>query len=461
MQVKQYKQSNIKLCRSVLLAGLVAFGLGAVPAWAQDSAGEKGDAKDELLPDWLSLHIQGTYLTQGHGPFKSDIADGQNSMLHKEQMAETADATLYLGVRLGQVELYFNPEMDQGYGPSSTYGMAAYPTGEAYKAGHYLPYYRNPRFFGRYVMDLGGETVNVEDAINQLSGSHTADNLTFTLGKFGVPDIFDTNTYAHDPKNDFINWAVVESGAFDYGAEQWGFTYGGAVEWTQNWWTLRGGFFNMSRNPNAAQLTENFQNNQTILEAEERHELFGQPGKVKVLGFLISANMGAYADALNRVGTSGVAPSTADVRHWHLRPGGGINIEQQIRPDLGVFFKASMNDGQYEEFDFTDINQSISTGISLKGTSWGRENDTFGLAGVASGISSNAQRYFAAGGMGGLIGDGALPSYGAEQVLEAYYRFGILPGVHLTLDYQHVINPAYDPARGPIDFFGFRTHLEY
>jgi high affinity Mn2+ porin len=144
-----------------------------------------------------------------------------------------------------------------------------------------------------------------------------------------------------------------------------------------------------------------------------------------------------------------------------MRPGGAINIEQQITPDIGIFAKGSMNDGQYEEFDFTEINQSATTGLSVKGALWGRNDDSVGIAGVINGISSNAQKYFAAGGMGGLIGDGSLPSYGSEKIVEAFYKIVFVPGIHLTLDYQHVQNPAYNTVRGPIDFFAFRTHIEY
>ena len=441
-------------------AALLPLLLNTVAAYAETEA--LLPPPSDYLPDWLSLHLQGTYTTQGHPSFNSgNLADGQQSMLHQEQMAETGDMTLYLGLHLGEVELYYNAEMDQGYGPSGTYGVAAYTSGEAYKAGHYLPYYRNPRFFARYVMDLDGDNVDVADGMNQVSGSHTANNVTFTVGKFGIPDIFDTNTYAHDPRNDFLNWAIVESGAFDYGAELWGYTYGGAAEWNQDWWTLRGGVFNMSREPNSADLTHNFQNSETIVEAEERHTLWGKPGKVTRLSYLISGRKGAYADAINWGLANNQTPDTSQVRRSHLRPGGGINLEQQLTPDLGVFAKGSMNDGQYEEYDFTDINQSATAGLSLKGSTWGRENDTVGMAGVVSGISSNAQRYFAAGGMGGLIGDGSLPKYGAEQVLEVYYKIVMTQGAHLTLDYQHVTNPAYNVERGPIDFMAFRFHLEY
>ncbi len=428
-------------------------------AWPMIALAQTPD--ESTAPDWYSLHIQGTYATQGHPGFGSAIPDGPQSMLSKAQMAETADITLYAGLRLGRVEFFVNPEMDQGFGPSDTHGVAGYTSGEAYKAGQYDPYYRMARLFGRVVWDLGGDSVDVPDGINQIAGVRTADSIVLTLGKFGIADIFDTNTYAHDPRNDFFNWSVIDSGAFDYGAESWGYTYGAALEWTQDWWTVRAGIFDMSRQPNQADLTVNFQNNQTVAEFEERHHWRGHPGKIKVLGFLTDARMGAYADALRLGAASGQTPDTALVRRYHLRGGGGINLEQEALDGVGLFAKASMNDGRYEEYDFTDIDRSLAAGISLSGTLWGRPLDGLGLAGVANGLSSDARRYFAAGGIGGIIGDGSLPAYGSEKILEAYYRIGIVDGVHLTADYQHVVNPAYDKVRGPIEMWAFRLHAEY
>ena len=412
-------------------------------------------------PETYSLHIQGTYTTQGHPRFSSAIPDGPQSMKAQMQMAETADVTLFLGLRLGDLELYLDPEADQGFGPSNTYGVAGYTSGEAYKLGLYNPYYRTPRLFGRYVLGLGGEHQAVEAGPNQLGGTQDTDNVTFTFGKFSVVDIFDTNTYAHDPKADFLNWGMLDMGAFDYAAEAWGFTYGAAAEWTQGWWTLRQGVFSLSRKPNDKYLDPDFRQFQTVTEAEERHQIFGQPGKVKALFFLMSGNMGSYADALRLGDATGNTPDTGMVRHRQLKPGGGINVEQQIVPELGAFLKASMNDGTKEEFEFSDINQSLVAGLSLKGGRWGRADDTVGLGGEINAISNQARAYFAAGGMGGIIGDGLLPSYKPEEIIEAYYKIALAPGVPLTLDYQRVTSPGYDAARGPIDLFSFRFHAEY
>lgn len=443
------------------LAVCVSLAVTVPAAFADEMQAPVPSGADQREPEWYSLHIQGTYTTQGHPRFRSAIPDGAQSMQSRREMAETADVTLFAGVRLGDLELYANPEMDQGFGPSETFGVGGYTTGESYKVGEYSPYVRLPRLFARYVVGLGGERVAVEDGPNQLGGDKDSDNITVTIGKFSVVDIFDANTYAHDPKADFLNWSIIEMGAFDYAAESWGFTYGAAAEWTQDWWTLRAGVFDMSRQPNDKYLDRGFGQYQSVVEAEERHAVFGNPGKVKALFFLTSAKQGLYSEAVALAPQTGGTPDTSAVVRHRLRPGGGINVEQQILPDLGAFLRASMNDGTTAEFDFTDINRSVSGGVSLKGERWGRPDDILGLGGAVNAISHQARQYFAAGGMGGLVGDGQLPSYSPERIVEAYYKATIVPGIALTLDYQHMVNPGYDTVRGPIDFYAFRLHGEY
>jgi len=432
-----------------------------VPTDAADAQDFTDPVKSFELPNWISLHMQGTSTTQGHPQFSSAIADGPGSMKSHGQSATTNDATLFTGIRLGNLELYINPEMDQGFGLSNTLGVAGYTSGEAYKIGAYDPYFRMQRLFGRYVVDLGGESQTVEDGPNQLAGIHDSDNVTFTFGKFSVVDIFDNNSYAHDPRADFLNWSIIDMGAFDYAADSWGYTYGGAAEWTQSRWSLRGGVFDLSRQPNDKYLVRGFGEYQTVVEAEERHQLLDNPGKVKALFFLTAANMGSYEDALKLAAQTGSIPDTSLVRHWETRPGGGINVEQQLMPGLGSFLRASMNDGTKEAYEFTEINRSISSGLSLNGEKWGRSDDTIGVGGSLNAISSEARQYLAAGGQGILIGDGQLPSYSGEQIIEAYYKATIIEGISATADYQHVINPAYNAVRGPIDFYALRFHAEF
>jgi high affinity Mn2+ porin len=424
------------------------------------AAGEQTPPATSGVPEWYSLHIQGTATDQSHPPFHSAIQDAPQSMKSRAQSAETTDMTLFAGARVGGLELYANPEMDQGFGLSNTFGVAGFPNGESGKVGSHEPYFHLPRLFGRYVLGLGGEQQNVEDGPNQLSGSHNTNNATFTFGKFSVVDIFDNNSYAHDPRADFLNWSIIDMGAFDYAAEAWGYTYGGAAEWTQDWWTLRGGIFDMSRQPNDKYLMRGFGQYQAVAEAEERHEIFGNPGKAKALFFASSANMGSYVDSLSLANQTSATPSTSLVRRRQIRPGGGINIEQQVTPDLGAFLRASMNDGTKEAFEYTEINRSVSGGLSLKGERWSRPDDTIGLGGAINGISNEARQYLAAGGQGILIGDGSL-NYAPEEIIETYYNYSIVKSLTTTFDYQFINNPAYNQDRGPVHVFAVRAHAEF
>jgi len=404
---------------------------------------------------------QFTSTYQYHPAFTSPY-QGENSMNSSAENATTADLTLYAGIRLWNGELWINPEIDQGFGLSNTVGMAGYSSGEAYKVGSNDPYYRLSRFFYRYVANLGGEEQAVAASANELGRVQTSDNLIFTAGKFSVTDVFDTNIYAHDPRADFFNWSIVESGAVDYAADAWGYTQGAAVEWTQSKWTLRGGFFALSTIPNTTTIDTTFNQHEWIIELEERHQLWGHPGKLKLLGFINQGNMGSYADAIKLAQQSNTVPNTELVRRPASNTGFAINFEQEISSTLGGFTRASMNEGNNEAFDFTEINQSIAAGLSLHGDHWGRHNDTLGFAAVVNGLSKNAKAYFSGGGMGILIGDGNL-NYDSEKIMEIYYAYS-LPGFeHLMLsaNYQRVINPAYNQDRGPINIFGTRIHAEF
>ncbi len=458
--------------RRLLLPGAAVFGiaLGALglpsPARAQSGSPYGGAAavsnsSDEQTPEQYSLHGQFTNVTQYHPPFTSPFR-GPNSFDPGHRGDETIDVTLYAGLRIWDaLEFYVNPEVDQGFGLSNTVGIAGFPSGEAYKVGSADPYVRLHRAFLRYTLGLGGKRESISPAANQLGGTRDAGNVTVTAGKFSVVDVFDTNAYAHDPRRDFLNWAVIDAGAFDYAADAWGYTYGGAVEWTQSWWTLRAGLFDLSREPNSKELERGFKQFEAVVEGEERHQVFGQPGKLKLLIYANHGKMADYNDAVRLARQTGATPDVNLVRRYNTRPGVVLNLEQQIAPDLGVFARASWNEGHKEAFEFTEINRSIAGGLSVKGERWHRPDDTVGVAGVINDISKDARNYLAASGVGILIGDGQLPRAGLEKILEIYYGLSVTDGIDLAVDYQHIDNPGYDAVRGPVHVFGFRVHAEF
>lgn len=415
---------------------------------------------DRSTDEDLAWHAQVTNVTQRTSRFNSPYS-GSNSLIARGRTEETTDVTLYTGARLWHgAELWINPEVDQGFGLSNTVGVAGFPSGEAYKIGANTPYLRVPRAFVRQVIPLGSELEKVDATPNQLGGSRAANNVTLTVGKFSVTDIFDTNSYAHDPRADFLNWSIIDAGAFDYAADAWGFTYGAAAEWTQPARTLRAGIFQLSGIPNGKITGVDFSQTMLVAELEQRYQWRGHPGKIKLLGFVNRGRMGAYRDAVQLAQQTGDTPDTGLVRHFGSRSGASMNLEQELSADLGIFIRASVNDGSKEAYEFTEINRSISAGMSAKGDRWGRHDDTVGIAGVINGLSGDAREYFAAGGIGILIGDGRL-KYSSEKILETYYSMRLNPNLTIAVNYQHVNNPAYNHDRGPVSIYGLRAHAEF
>ena len=428
------------------------------PSASSNTAPAPTDAVD---PEAWNLHGQATFVKQYHPSFTSPY-QGANSLTPVSNGEETADITLYLGIRLWDGgALYVNPEIDQGFGLDNTLGVAGFTSGEAYKVGKAKPYFRMHRFFVRQRFDLGGETATLTPGANELGGTQTADNVTLTIGKFSAVDIFDTNRYAHDPRGDFLNWSIIDAAAFDYAADAWGYTVGVAAEWTQSWWTLRSGFFDLSDLPNSKRLEPGFKEFALMGEFEGRYELKGHPGKVKLLGFLNYGRMGSYNDAVRQAQATGAIPDMTLVRHFAARPGVALNLEQEVTADVGAFARVSFNDGTKEAYDFTDVNRSASAGITVKGSGWNRAGDTLGLAAAVNGISAAARVYFAAGGLGVLVGDGQLPHYRTENIVETFYSMRVYEHFTVTADYQYVANPAYNRDRGPVSIFGLRVHAEF
>ena len=438
----------------------------AVPSTEPQSDISTASTAPDVPPvneNW-AIHGQTTFVDQYHPGFSSAYR-GPNSLDPGSRGNETWDVTLYAGFRPWRgAEIWVNPEVDQGFGLNNTLGIAGFPSAEAYKVGEATPYVRIPRLFLRQTINLGGEVQGIEPDLNQLGGSQTANRVVLTAGKFGVVDVFDTNKYAHDPRNDFQNWAVVDAGAFDYAADAWGYTYGASAEWYQDWWTLRGGVFQGSVTPNSKFLvTRPGQQFQAVLEAEARYDLFGQAGKVKLLGYQTRARLGTFSELENffvaNPNASNVQAET--VRRLRNKFGGGINIEQSITSDLGTFLRASLSDGRTETYDFTDIDRSLSAGLSLSGNRWNRPDDTFGAAVVINNISKAHKDYFEQGGLGVLVGDGKLTNAGPEQIFEAYYSYTVVKGVNLSADYQLVNHPGYNVDRGPVNIFGVRLHGQF
>ena len=436
-------------CRVALLMAALAQ-LVANPALAEDAA--------PIAPqETFAIHGQATLVAQAVTGFASPYA-GDNS-LSPSQIKETIDATVYLGIRPWRgAELWANPEIDQGFGLSNTLGVAGFPSAEAYKVGKSSPYFRLQRLFLRQTLSLGGARSAVAGAANQLAGTQSADRLVLTVGKFGVGDVFDTNRYAHDPRADFLNWAIVDTGSFDYAADAWGYSYGAAAELYKGRWTLRLGAFNLSKVPNGETLETGFGQSELDAEIEHRHTIGGHDGAIRLAVYRNHGRFARLDAAAAVIEATGTIPDLATLRRPATRLGGQLNVEQALTDTLGVFLRAGVSDGRYEAYDFTDIDRTLVVGASLGGKGWHRESDRVGLATVINGISKQRQRYLADGGLGILIGDGALPHPGHEWITEAYYSAQLIKGIALSADYQLVVHPGYNRDRGPANVLALRLH---
>jgi high affinity Mn2+ porin len=358
-------------------------------------------------------------------------------------------------------EFYFDPELAQGFGLNGTLGLAGFPNGEAQKAGAAFPKYRPQRYYLKQTFGLGGEQEDVADAANQLPGKRDIDRVTLIVGRFAVGDFFDAKSYAKDPRADFMNWAMWSSAAYDFPADLPGYTSGGVVELNRKDWALRAGLFEVPSAPNSDVLTT--KGSGAVVEFEERHSILDQPGKLRLGVFGNQGNTANYRQALAMVAADpalDINATAVSIRRTQPKYGLYANLEQQVARDIGLFARASWNDGQNEVLSFTDVDRAISAGLSIKGSYWGRANDTIGLGGAINGLSSAHRDFLAAGGLGLLIGDGRL-NYRPEQILETYYAFAVDKNFTFTADYQLITNPAYNADRGPVSIFSGRLHGEF
>jgi hypothetical protein len=428
------------------LRPLLAMGLALPGLMAQDAS------------DW-QIHGQATTVTQTHGGFTSPYA-GDNSLLSRQETATSFTGTLMTGFRLWKGgEFYLDGEGAAGKGVSSVLGMAGAPNGETYRVGN--PAFRASvvRAFFRQTWDLGGDAQKVEDDAHQLAGIRSSRRIVVHVGKLSVMDLFDNNAYSHDPRTQFLNWTLMGHGAWDYPADTRGYTWGYATEFYWDAWAARYARFAEPLEANQLELDHGFARaHGDVVEVEHDHALGDLPGAVRVMVYRNTARMGDYREAL---ALSPVNPEiTATGAYGRVKRGWGINAEQALTQDLGAFARWSWNDGKTETWAFTEVDRSITAGLSLKGTAWGRPKDRFGLAFIQNGLASEHREYLAAGGQGFIIGDGRL-SYAPERILETTYALAVGKHVTASLDLQHCWNPAYNTDRGPVTLYALRLHAQF
>ncbi len=438
---------------AILAASWPAF------AAAQSSLPDAAAPPASASASW-SAHAQSTAVVQWKPAFPAAAA-GPRSLRAQSGANWSFTATASLGLRLGpSTEAYLDPEAAAGVPLSGLAGLAAFPDGELAKTSGEVPHPYVARLFARHTIGLGGDPVAIEDAADQLASTVDARRLVVTAGRLSALDIFDADPYAHDPRTQFLNWALMTHAAYDYPADARGYTYGLALEFDDGPWSLRAGRFAEPKAPNGLALDGDLlRHHGDQVELARATAFGGRPGDVRVLAFRVRAAMASYADALAAAPVGGV-PSLDAVRgRVRDKSGAGIDLDQQLGEDVGVFLRALRADGRTETEAFTEADASLSAGGQCKGSAWARAGDVAGIALLQDRIAGAHRTYLARGGLTPFLGDGAL-RYGPERGAELYYDAALGAGWHLAADVQRIVHPGYDALRGPVSFYGLRLHWE-
>lgn len=445
----------MKLPLKICWLAMAASGLILLPGSA------RAETETPETQQW-NAKFQTTYTWQTKRAFDAAYS-GTNSLSPLRENGYSLTATAALGFRPWTGgEFYVDAEGAQGVAFSNLTGLGGFTNGElARTSGPNLTVYR-ARAFLRQTWALGGETEKLESDMNQLAAVVDKKRIVLTAGNLAVGDLFDGNAYSHDPRTQFMNWALVTHGAYDFAADSRGYTWGAAVEYIGDGWAVRAGRFMQPKEPNGLALDSRiFRHYGDQIEIERPHEVAGQSGKVRLLAFRSRALMSSYSDALDLGARTGAAPDLNAVRNTdHSKTGVGVNLEQATTSNAGVFARAMWADGKTETYAYSEIDRSLSIGALIKGNSWGRAGDAFGIALARNALSGVHRDYLAAGGLGFFIGDGRL-NYRPETILEAYYSLNLGRDTSMTLDWQHIRNPAYNADRGPVTVFSVRLHTEF
>jgi len=433
---------------------LFALASGAFAQTAPDPATPSNDGER-----W-NLYFQSTSIGDTHGYFHSPY-EGPLSLENRPEEDVSLTATLFFGLQLFRnTQLYFNPELAGGRGFSHVDGIANAPNGELPRVASAAPKPYLARLYVTQDFGFGDARENFESDENQLAGSRPMTRYSITVGRFTVTDFFDQNRYSHDPRTQFMGWAIMYNGAWDYPADTRGYTWGWVHEFHTRNWSVRYASAAEARVANGLRFDRRLLRDRgDMWEGERDYSIHGHKGAVRLLGFALHTDSGSYAESLALARQTGTTPDiTATRKVGRTKYGVGINAEQEIGKDFGVFVRLGWNDGKTESFAFTAMDRLAEGGVQMTGRRWHRADDVIATGFTAGGISGVHASYLAAGGLDFLIGDGRL-NYGPEMVWESYYSAKVAKLLTASFDLQYATNPAYNRDRGPVWIESIRLHL--
>ncbi len=412
----------------------------------------------------FNLHFQTTYVGQYKPAFNSKY-QSVNSLDSAEDVQNSVTATLFLGIRLWKgAEVYVNPELAGGSGLSNSLGMAGSSNGETYRIAGATTLYLARAYFkqtftlrNKWARKTGNLNKDeIESYQNKLAGYEPKNYLRFFAGKLSLADLFDNNIYSNSPRTQFLNWSLMNNGAWDYAANNRGYTGAFATELRLGKMNYKAGVAMLPTFIIGPELNTDLSDAIALnVQLSRAIAIHKRPGNIHLLSYYHSGHFGEYAAAILQP-----YPNASYSIKTTTKLGIGLNIDQQLSNTFGAFMRIGWNDGKNATWCFTEIDQTFQLGISANGHKWKRPNDNCGLAVVMNGISTDHRQYLAKGGYGLMLGDGKL-SYAPEFITEFYYSFKpVKSGIWFTPDYQFCLNPGYNTDRGPVHIFSFRAHIE-
>lgn len=417
----------------------------------------------------FTLHIQETTVSQYRPEFSAQYT-GAHSQVPINEWGTTITSTIFAGVRLWKnAQFFVNPEIAGGHGLSSAFGIAAFSNGEAFRVGNPDPTFYLARSFFRQLIALNKKREWQDEGENKLQQLIPENYIAITVGKVSIADYFDDNSFSHNPRTQFLSWGLMSNGAWDYPANTRGYTPSAIIEYINPKFEARYAISMVPITANGNVMDNNVgKANANSLEIKYKYHIKGMQGKISALAFYNTGFMGSYSSTNNyKTYTRDFPPYTDSTtytiensrQYGRSKFGFGINFEQNITNDIGIFARASYNDGKNETWCFTEIDRAFSIGTSITGTKWKRKSDVFGVAYCLSGLSSEHIDYLSKGGLGFIIGDGKL-NYSNEHLIETYYSASLFNGKIIpSLAYQFIVNPAYNKDRGPISIYTIRLHF--
>src|ERR1039457_7223142 len=322
---------------------------GCVVLWCLSlSCQAQAQSQPEPAPERWNLFYQATSIGQYHGTFHSPYS-GPFSLQDYPERDVSLTTTLFFGLRLEKnTGLYFDPEIAGGRGFSGVNGMANPSNGELPRVASATPKPYLARLYVSHDVGFGGEMESLESQANQLGGQRPMTRYTLTLGRFTVTDFFDNNRYTHDPRTQFMGWGVMYNGAWDYPADVRGYTWGWVHEFHARNWSLRYASAAMPRVANGLRFDRRlFRNRGDVFEGEYRYKVSQHAGAIRVLHYQNRANAGTYAEAIRQAEWNGGPPVVTDTRrNGTLKYGFGLNLEQELTKDIGIFARLGRKDGK-------------------------------------------------------------------------------------------------------------------